>query len=200
MASPSQGKLKNHLTARELALQYDQAGVNAISILTEKHFFHGSLFFLKRMSERLTCPILRKDFILDEYQILESRYFGADAILLIAQLLSLAKLKSFLATAARYNMAVICEVHDPKDLEKVLASGAEIIGINNRNLKTLEVDRKTTERLLPVIPPEKIIIAASGLRMPEDLRPLRGKIDAILVGQALVEAPNIKAKIQSFLT
>lgn len=197
MASPSQGRLKNRLGPLDLAALYDREKVSAISVLTEEKFFHGSVDLLKEISERVSCPVLRKDFIIDEYQLLEARYFGADAVLLIASLLSLVKMKRFLKTARRYGMAAICEVNTMKEVAKVLRAGAEIIGINNRNLQTLSVDLRTTKRLVKVIPPRRVIVSESGIRTADDLTDLQGKIDAVLVGQALVEAKDIKQKIKS---
>ena len=199
LASPSRGRFKSRFNAMELADIYNQQKVAAISVLTDEKIFQGSLETLRLVKERVSPPVLRKDFIIDEYQILESLYFGADAVLLIVNLICIRKLRLLLKIAARYNLAAICEIHDLADLRKAIEAGAEIIGINNRNLKTLKVDLRTSERLVEIIPSELTIVAESGFKTRYDLLSLQGKIDAVLVGRALVESPNIEEKIQFFM-
>lgn len=171
---------------------YEQAGASAISFLTDRRFFNGDLKLLPLLKKAVALPLLRKDFILDEIQVRESERFGADAVLLIARILSESRLRSLLNLSQHSGMAALVEVHDSVDLEKAKACGAEIIGINNRNLDTFEVNLKTTLDLIPHIPQGCLRVSESGIRNSEDIRLLKGVgVQAVLVGTSLMKSENI---------
>ena len=195
-ASPSKGVIKEDFDAVEIAREYNSAKVQAISVLTEKNFFMGHDDFLVRIRQSFPTPILRKDFIIDIWQIYQSRCLGADAVLLIAAILSDEELKKFQVVAGILGMQCLVEVHDRQELERVLDTGARIIGINNRNLKTFEVDLKTTEQLMNYIPHDRVAVSESGIRTPEDIAYLKGLgVDAVLIGETFMRAPSITEKI-----
>ena len=199
-ASPSQGLIRKDFNQVEIAKIYQEAGAAAISILTDEKFFQGKLNFLPEVKKVVALPLLRKDFIIDEYQIYESRAYGADALLLIASTLSEAQMNEFLSLSHDLGMDCLVEVHEGEELEKVLEAPAEIIGINNRNLSTLQVDLSTTQRLRKLIPADKIVISESGIRNREDVLQLaNGKINAILVGESLLRSTDIKEKIRELV-
>lgn len=184
--SPSRGDIRPSLRVAETARAYRRGGARAISVLTEPDFFGGSLQDLAEAATAVDLPVLRKDFILDRYQLLEARAAGAAAVLLIATALESRQLSRLLAGARELGMECLVEVHDDNDLEKALQAGAEMIGINNRDLVTLEVDLGTTARLAPLVPPSILLVAESGYRSAGDLVGLREMgVDAVLVGEAL---------------
>ena len=188
------------LDAAGLAEIYAENGANAISIITDKKFFKGNILHINEVRQKVHLPVLRKDFIIDEYQIYESRYFGADAILLIARLLTKQELKSFMYLAARIGMSAVVEVHDEQDLEKALVSDARIIGINNRDLNNFSVDIGRTFRLVPKIPKEIIKISESGIKTNKDISNLRKiGINAVLIGTAFLEAEDIGVKVKEIM-
>lgn len=200
-ASPSKGILAPHLDLLQVAEIYAQNGAAAISVLTDEKFFHGSLETLRalRASHPTPAPLLRKDFIIHETQICQSRAAGADAVLLIAAALpDNAHFADLHACALSLGMTPLVEVHDEAETERALRlSGIRLIGINNRNLATFETALETTERLRPLIPAETAVIAESGIFTAKDVARLaRANVDAILVGEALVTAPDIAAKVQ----
>ena len=172
-ASPSAGVIRESVDPCAIGRVYEEAGVAAISLLTDNRFFGGSLEELPRLKKTVSLPILRKDFIIDPIQVRESLLYGADAILLIARILSKEQLNELLTLSVESGLAPLTEVHDPHDLEKALDCGAEIIGINNRNLDTFEVDLQTTIDLAPRVPENCIIVSESGIAHPEDIRCLR---------------------------
>lgn len=199
-ASPSKGLIyKGKVgaeTAGKIAQIYEKNGASAISVLTDEKYFRGSFEYLKRVKEvTKNVPILCKDFIVTEYQIFKAREYGADAILLIAKLLSEDKIRHFLKTARSLGMECLVEVHDEEELEKVLKTDAKIIGVNNRNLSNFTIDLDTTNRLANKIPDDKIIVAESGISSREDLKKLNKRVRAILVGSALMSSKNITKKI-----
>ncbi len=201
--SPSRGALsperhsKDGASPLHLARAYAANGAAAISVLTDKKHFNGSPSDLKAVRAATQIPILRKDFIVDEYQIYESRALQADAILLIVRMLSDAQLHDFLALTDSFGMHALVEVHDERELERALAADADIIGINNRNLADFTVDLRTTERLAPQIPREKRIIAESGIFARVDVeRAAHAGAHAVLVGEALMRAEDVGAKVQ----
>lgn len=199
-ASPSAGLLREDFEPGEIAASFEQAGAAAISVLTEEKYFQGSLDDLTTAQRAAALPILRKDFIFDEYQVLESRVFGADAVLLIARLLPIEKLHKLHHFARQLDLDVLVEVHDRGDLRKALEIEALFIGINNRDLDTLEVDLTTTERLIDEIPEGKIIVSESGINSKEEVRYLGGLgVDAILVGEALMRGSDIGAKVRELI-
>lgn len=199
-ASPSKGLIyKGKVgaeTAGKIAKIYEQNGASAISVLTDEKYFKGSFQYLKKVKEvTKNAPILCKDFIVSEYQIFKAREYGADAILLIAKLLSESQLKQFLCVSKSLGMGCLVEIHNEEELKKVLKTDAEIIGINNRNLSDFTIDLETTNRLVKKIPRDKIIVAESGISSREDLKKLDKRVRAILVGSALMSSKNINKKI-----
>ena len=196
-ASPSEGTIRKDADVRGIAGIYDKY-VSAISVLTDEKFFSGNLKFIEIAKEASSLPILGKEFIIDEYQIYELRRYGADAVLLIASVLTVQKIKKFISIADSLKMNCIVEVHNENELKKALAANAQIIGINNRNLRTFRVDLNTTLALAKKIPKGKIIISESGINKIEDFDKLRGKVDAVLVGTALMKEKDIEAKIMEF--
>ncbi|KPK97698.1 MAG: hypothetical protein AMJ95_07865 [Omnitrophica WOR_2 bacterium SM23_72] len=198
--SPSRGTIRQDFNHLEIAKAYQETGVQAVSVLTEEDYFAGSLSYMSEVRNLIEAPILRKDFILEPYQIYESRLFGADAILLIADLLSKDRISEFLQIASDLKMQCLVEVHTEKELKKVLNLDAPLIGINNRDLHTLEVDFKTTERLFPLIPKEKIVVVESGIKSYQDVLFLKILgVAAVLIGEAFMEAPDIKKKIEDVM-
>lgn len=202
-ASPSRGIIRENFNLQEIAKIYQDCGVQAISILTEEDFFQGNINYLNEVKGQVEVPILRKDFILEPYQVWESRFFGADAILLIADLLSVEKLSELITLADNLGLDCLVEMHDEKELRKVLNLKPKtefVIGINNRNLHTLEVDLKTTERLFPLIPKDRVVIVESGIKSYQDVLFLKILgVNAVLVGEAFMEAQDIKKKIQEIM-
>jgi indole-3-glycerol phosphate synthase len=201
-ASPSGGVIRNNFDPAALAKIYDEEKkVNAVSILTEEDYFQGNLFYLSEGRKVLTKPLLRKDFIFDEYQIYESRAYQADAVLLIAALLEKNQAVEYLHLAEELGMSVLFEVHDFEELEMALSAGPEIIGINNRNLKTLGIDINATFQLRKEIPPGKIVVSESGIKTRGDVQRLSdGGIDAMLIGTSFMEARDIGRKIEELLS
>jgi len=202
-ASPSKGLICPDLDPIEMARTYAQSGAAAISVLTEERYFHGSLEHIANISEELegrNIPLLRKDFIFDPYQVHESRAYGADALLLIVAILSDQQLWGLLSLSHRLGMKCLVEVHDEAEVERALLSEAEIIGINNRDLKTFAVDLATTKRLRPLVPPDRIVVSESGIRDRGHVQMLREwGVDAILVGEALVTASDVAKKVSELL-
>lgn len=192
--SPSKNAIRTNLEIAEIVKIYGERAA-AISILTDYQFFGGNLEDLEEANFATTIPLLRKDFIIDEYQIYEARQFGADAILLIARILEKDELVEFIAEAQKLGMAALVEIHDAADLSKVLDTPAEIIGVNSRNLDTLAIDLANFEKLLPQIPREKIIVAESGISTRAELENLSGRVDAALIGTALLQAEKIESKL-----
>jgi indole-3-glycerol phosphate synthase len=196
-ASPSRGILSPNLNPIELAKTYVQGGAAAISVLTEANYFKGHIDYLKAIRSEVRLPLLRKDFILDPYQIYESRAYGADALLLIAAILSQAQLEEFVSLSHSLALRCLVEVHSENEVEMALLSGAEIIGINNRDLDTFALDINTTRRLRPLIPQERIVVAESGIRSRSDVQKLKSwGVNAMLVGEALVTADDVLAKMR----
>ncbi|MCF8127587.1 MAG: indole-3-glycerol phosphate synthase TrpC [Deltaproteobacteria bacterium] len=194
--SPSAGIICENADPLAIGKAYEKSGAAAISLLTDRIFFKGDLLNLPLLKEAVKLPILRKDFILDEIQIMESASFGADAVLLIARILAVTQLKDLLDAARECGMAVLTEIHNKEDLEKALKCNARIIGINNRDLDTFKINLNTTFQLVPQIPKDRVVVSESGIRSAEDVQALgRLKIQAVLVGSALMAAndPGEKA-------
>lgn len=191
-ASPSKGLIRPEFHPVEIAKEYESAGANAISCLTEEHYFQGSSEYLKSIAECVSIPILRKDFVIDEYQIYEARAIGASAILLIAAILDEATLGRFYSLATSLSLQSLVEVHNESELEKALNVDAEIIGINNRDLKTFNVDLNTTGRLASLIPKDKVIVSESGIRDNTDMMAVHSLgASAVLIGETLMRSDNI---------
>jgi indole-3-glycerol phosphate synthase len=167
----------------------------AISVLTDHKFFGGSLEDLNEADQSTHLPLLRKDFILDEYQLYEARQFGADAVLLIARILNLEELEKLLTESKKLGLDCLVEIHSEEDLKKVLQTSADIIGINNRNLDSLEINLETTFDLAEKIPADKIIVSESGISTRDELEKLSGKVDAVLIGTAILREEDIESKL-----
>ncbi|NVM22119.1 MAG: indole-3-glycerol phosphate synthase TrpC [Desulfobacterales bacterium] len=198
--SPSAGLIRKDFDPVEIAKIYEDCGAAAVSVLTDEHFFAGSLSIMQQVKQAVSIPVLRKDFIIDPYQLYEARAFGADAVLLIAAILSDEKLRRLLALCKELELDALVEVHDVTERDRAVKAGAEIIGINNRDLRTFAVDLSTTMNLAPGIPEQVICVSESGIKTPDDVNSLRqAGIDAMLVGTALMEAENIEAKIKELL-
>lgn len=199
-ASPSQGVIKEDFNPIEIARLYEAGGASAISVLTDEKFFQGNLKYLMDVKKSVTLPVLRKDFIVDAYQIYEARFAGADAILLIAALLSKEEIQFFLDLAQEMCMDCLVEVHAEAELQKVLQTSATIIGINNRDLATFKIDLETTGRLMSMIPDEKIVVSESGIKSRTEIVKLfKMGINAILVGETLMKSHDIPAKLHELL-
>jgi indole-3-glycerol phosphate synthase len=207
MASPSAGALMDDEMRSRLPLLYAENGAAAISVLTERDHFHGDIRHLVEAKSLLQLhfadaapPLLRKDFLFDTYHVWQSKAAGADAILLIAAILSNDQLDAMLSLARELDLDCLVEAHDEREVERALMAGAEIIGINNRDLRTFEVDLATTERLRPVIPHDRLVVAESGIRTGADVQRLADcGVDAILVGEALIRAGDVAAKMRELL-
>ena len=190
-ASPSKGVLREDFRPAEIAASYQLHGATALSVLTDESFFQGSAAFLAAARAATALPALRKDFIVDLWQVYESRAMGADGILLIAALLDDAAMRDFEAAALALGMSVLVEVHDPSELERALALRTPLIGINNRNLRTFEVSLETTLGLLARIPAGRLVVTESGIGTPADVRRMReAGVNAFLVGEAFMRATD----------
>jgi len=211
-ASPSAGVIRRDFDPVRIAREYEAAGASCLSVLTDAKFFQGSLEDLRRVREAVNLPLLRKDFIIDERQILEAIEWGADAILLIVSILEEAQLKRFQELAAEAGLAALVEVHDEAELDRALAAGARLIGVNNRDLQTFKVDLATTERLAARLhspsrlpPPASrltspLLVAESGIHSPADVARLaKCGAQAILVGESLMKHADIGAKVRELL-
>ncbi|MFH1560583.1 MAG: indole-3-glycerol phosphate synthase TrpC [Chloroflexota bacterium] len=202
-ASPSRGLLRESYDPAALARAYADNGAAAVSVLTEKDNFQGSLEHMEAVKEVLQplgVPVLRKDFIFDPYQVHEARAYGADALLLIVAILTPECLKALLSTCQSVWVQALVEVHSEEEIEIALAAGAEVIGINNRDLRTFETDISLTERLAPRVPTGTIVVSESGIRSHDDLVRLRRVgVHAVLVGEALVTAADPGAKVRELL-
>ncbi len=197
-ASPSKGILRVDFDLLKIAKIYERGKVDALSVLTEKEFFDGDINYIPLLKKNTTLPILQKDFLIDEYQLYHAVYLGADAILLITSILNKRQMTSFIQIANALNLDVLVEVHSKEDVKKALDVDAEIIGINNRDLKTFNIDIKNTEKLIPLIKEakDKIIVSESGIETEKDIIYLKNLgVNAILVGEAFMRSENILSKI-----
>lgn len=195
-ASPSRGVIKEEFNPLNIAMEYENS-VDAISVLTEEDFFMGSLEYLRLVNSSVSIPILRKDFIIDERQIYESRLNGASAILLIAAILDVNTLKKFISTAKSIDLDPLVEAHTEEEVIKALEAGAYIIGINNRNLNDFSEDLNTTMRLRKLIPKDILVISESGISTKENIKFLKA-IDGILVGESFMRCNDICKKAKEF--
>ncbi|MEN8905868.1 MAG: indole-3-glycerol phosphate synthase TrpC [Clostridiales bacterium] len=197
-ASPSKGIIKEDFEHLHIANEYNEANVEAVSILTEKNFFLGSDKYLTDIREKYQFSILRKDFIIDEWQIYQSRLIGADAILLIVSILSDDKIYRFKKLAYELGLECLVEIHNEEELKRIYDMDINIIGINNRDLKTFEVSLLNTERLIKLIPDEKIIVSESGIKDKSDISFLKKlKVDAVLMGETFMKSNSIKRTINN---
>lgn len=199
-ASPSQGLICKHFDVLAIAKTYVEGGAAAISVLTEDKFFLGKPMYTRKVSEHFSVPVLTKDFIIDEVQILEAFYCGTSAVLLIVAILTDEQLKHLMKVASDLDLDCLVEVHNEKELDRALKVECEIIGINNRDLHTFEVDFKTSERLIPKIPKGKVIVAESGLKTHEEIKILQGLgAHAVLIGETFLQAPDMAGKIKEVM-
>ncbi len=195
--SPSKGVIRADFDPVAIARIYQENGAACLSVLTDKHFFLGNLRYLAEIRSVVNIPLLRKDFIFDPYQIFEARLAGADAILLIAAMLDLSRLRDFHAQAAELDLDVLLEVHDEAELETALQTGCRLIGINNRNLRTFVTDLGTTERLLGMIPPDRLTVSESGINTRSDIvRLQQAGARAFLIGESLMREADIGKKLR----
>ncbi|NOX20723.1 MAG: indole-3-glycerol phosphate synthase TrpC [Nitrospirae bacterium] len=196
-ASPSKGLIREDFSPVEIAQIYQDYGAACISVLTEEDYFQGSLDYLRQVRQTVQVPLLRKDFIFDEYQIYEARAEGADAVLLIAAMLSRAQAEELFHLSSELGLGVLFEVHHWKELDTALLLDFPIIGINNRNLKTLEIDLNKTIELLKDIPSDRVVVSESGINTRADVEFIAShRVDAILIGTALMRADDIGRKIK----
>jgi indole-3-glycerol phosphate synthase len=199
-ASPSKGLIREDFEPVRLARQYEAAGADCLSVLTDVAYFQGANEFLTRVRDAVKLPILRKDFTIDEYQIYEARCIGADAILLIAAILTTEQLRSYLNVARSIGLDILVEVHDQEELERVLTLDATLIGINNRNLKTFVTDIRTTEQLIKHIPAGSTIVSESGISKPEEIGYLQAiGSKAVLIGEHFMRQPNVEQAVHDLM-
>ncbi len=196
-ASPSKGVIREDFDPIAIAKAYEEGGANALSVLTEPFFFQGNIEYLSQVRRYVPMPLLRKDFIIDKYQLVEALVYGADFVLLIAKALSRKELKELLEYTWHLGMEALVEIHDKADLVKAIFAGANIIGINHRNLETFEVDVSLSERLVPLIPKGKIIVAESGINSHEQVRALHDiGVDAFLIGEHFMRQSDIATEVK----
>ena len=199
-ASPSKGVIREDFEPVAIAKAYQEAGATCISVLTDENFFQGQLDYLTKIREQVSLPLLRKDFIIDPYQVLEARVAGADAVLLIAECLNDELLRTLHDQIVALGMTPLVELYQPENLEPVLRCGAELIGINNRNLETFETDLNHCIRLRESIPTDKPVVGESGIFTAEDVTRLRAaNIDAMLVGESLMRQPDIATAVRQLV-
>jgi len=190
-ASPSKGVLREHFVPAEIAASYERHGAAALSVLTDERFFQGSAAYLREARAACALPVLRKDFMVDDYQVFEARTMGADCILLIVACLDDARLADLEAVAMSLGLAVLVEVHDGAELDRALRLRTPLVGINNRNLRSFEVTLDTTLDLVPRVPPDRLLVTESGILAPADVaRMCAADVQAFLVGEAFMRAPD----------
>jgi len=198
--SPSKGVIRADFDPQEIAEIYQNNGATCLSVLTDEKFFLGQIRYLVLIRETVSLPLLRKDFICDPYQIYEARAFGADAILLIASMLSLGDLQDFHAVAKEINLDVLLEVHDEAEMEMALHTDCTVIGVNNRNLRTFATDLGITSRLACMMPPERLLVAESGINSRADIiRLMADGAKAFLIGETMMREGDIGAKLRELL-
>ncbi|WP_062429106.1 indole-3-glycerol phosphate synthase TrpC [Treponema endosymbiont of Eucomonympha sp.] len=190
-ASPSKGVIAADFPYRAIAREYEAAGAAAISVLTEPEYFKGSDEYLREIAAAADIPVLRKDFVVDEYQLYEAKLLGASAVLLICALLDTRTLAVYLGVAHSLGLSALAEAHSEAEVASALEAGAGIVGINNRDLKTFAVDLNTTGRLRKLIPDGRLVVSESGIHTADDIRAIRGfGVDAVLVGESLMRSPD----------
>lgn len=196
-ASPSKGIIAEDFPYLQIAKDYEAAGIDAISCLTEPKYFLGKDQYLKEIAEAVSVPVLRKDFLIDPYQIYQAKFLGAKAILLIVSILGEKELKEFLSIAGKLGLDALVECHDEEEIRCALSVGAEIIGVNNRNLKTFSVNMENSLSLRNLVPKGRLFVAESGMSRPEELRLLEeAGVNAVLIGESLMRAESKKEKLQ----
>ncbi len=195
-ASPSKGIIAPHFPYREIAKQYEAAGASAISVLTEPEYFMGSDAYLREISESVKVPVLRKDFIIDEYMIYEAKLIGADAVLLICALLDTDTLRRYIGICDELGLSALVEAHTEEEVASAVNAGARVIGVNNRDLKTFRVDIRNCIRLRKLVPENVVYVAESGIQTREDIAMLeKAGVDAVLIGETLMRSDDKKAML-----
>lgn len=195
-ASPSKGLIAPDFPYLQIAKEYEAAGADAISCLTEPHWFLGSDEYLKEITAAVNIPVLRKDFTIDEYMVDQARVFGASAVLLICAILTPDEIKRYRVRAEKLGMEALVEAHNAEEIRTAIDCGAKIIGVNNRNLKDFTVDTENTKRLIDLIPPETVFVSESGIKTASDVAQIAGLgADAVLIGETLMRAADKKAKL-----
>ena len=199
-ASPSAGLIRKDFDPVAIARGYAEAGAAAVSVLTDEKFFQGNIEYLSAIRGHVSLPLLRKDFIIDAYQVYEARAHGADAVLLISEVLEPRELRSLLELVHKLDMQALVESHDRMHLEAALAADARLIGINNRNLKSFRVDLMSTERLASLVPENRVLVSESGITSGEDVRRLAAcGVKAVLVGETLMQAEDVGRKMRELM-
>ena len=196
-ASPSKGVIAPDFPYLQIAKEYEAAGADCISVLTEPKWFLGSDSYLKEITEEVSIPCIRKDFTVDEYMIYEAKLLGASAVLLIVSILSEAQIKEYISICNRLGISALVEAHDAEETELAVRAGARIIGVNNRNLKDFTVDTGNSKKLRSLVPEEILFVSESGVRTAEDIQKVReSQADAVLIGEALMRVADKKAKLK----
>ena len=197
--SPSAGWIHQGALVAEITTAYSEAGARAISILTDQEFFSGSLSDLETARDKTLVPLLRKDFVIDEIQLIEARAAGADAALLIVRALDDAQLRDLIAASREIGLGTLVEAHDEHEVERALAASADVVGINNRDLGSFAVDRSLAGRIAEMVPADVVLVAESGIRSADDVAKAGAAgVDAVLVGEALMRAPDLAAAVREF--
>ena len=197
-ASPSKGVIAEDFPYTEIAMDYEKAGAAAISCLTEPFWFMGLDRYVEEITEKVSIPVLRKDFTINEYMIYQARAMGASAVLLICAILTDEELKSYRELAENLGMHALVETHDEEEIKRAVDSGAKIIGVNNRDLRTFTVDVNTSLRLKKLVPDDRVFVSESGIKIPEDIKRLYDNhTDAVLIGETLMRADNKKAMLDN---
>lgn len=196
-ASPSKGVIAPHFPYVEIAAEYERAGADCISVLTEPDYFMGHTDYLAEIRRRVKIPLLRKDFIVDDYMIYEAKVIGADAVLLICSLLEEETIRDWIGLCDRLGLSALVEAHDEEEVSMAVRAGARMIGVNNRNLKTFQVDVSNCLRLRESVPPDVLFVAESGIRTREDIQALeRGNVNGVLIGETLMKSPDKTAAMR----
>lgn len=197
-ASPSKGLIAPDFPYRAIAKEYEQAGASAISCLTEPFYFQGADQYLREIAATVQIPVLRKDFTVDEYMIYQAKSLGASAVLLICAILDDGELRAYRQLAKELGLDALVEAHDEYEVDRALNLGAEIVGVNNRDLRTFQVDMNNSIRLRKMAPDNVVFVSESGIRTPEDIRLLyENKVDGVLIGETLMRSPDKKAVLES---
>jgi len=197
-ASPSAGIMRHDFDPVAIARTYEQAGANCLSVLTDEPFFHGKLEYLREIRRAVSLPLLRKDFILDEYQVVEARVAGADAVLLIAEILDDNQLFTLFQGIKKLGMHALVELYDPENLPRVLGIGARLVGVNNRDLRTFATSLDQTLNLASKVPADRCLVSESGIRTADDIERLQAAgVKAVLIGETFMRSPDIAGTLQS---
>lgn len=197
-ASPSKGIIAEYFPYVDIAKEYEEAGAACISVLTEPEYFKGDKTYLKEISENVNIPLIRKDFIIDEYMIYDAKIHGASCVLLICSLLDEDTIKKYIEICDTLGMSALVEAHDEEEIDKAIQAGARMIGVNNRDLKTFTVDISNSERLRKLVPEDILFVAESGIKTNQDIRRLRdAKVNGVLIGETFMKADNKKEMLDA---